>query len=277
MDTAVPSEASGVWDMVTAYATAHGPKVLYALGILIVGWIVARIITGISRRVMKRAKLDPTLCGFLSNLAYALMVTLVVVTAIQQLGVPTTSFVAVIGAAGLAIGFALQGSLSNFAAGVMLILFRHFRAGDYIEGGGVAGTVEELQVFATILKTPDNKRVIVPNSAMTNGSITNYSANAVRRVDLVFGIGYEDDVSKAKEILETLVASDSRILKDPAPTIAVLELGDSSVNLACRPWVNTADYWAVRFDLLEQTKKSFDEQGITIPFPQRDVHMHQVA
>jgi len=266
-----------LWESMQKIANQYGPSVVKALGILVIGWIAARIITGIARRVMNRARLDTTLSGFLSNLVYALLVTLVVVSAIQEMGVPTTSFVAVIGAAGLAVGFALQGSLSNFAAGVMLIMFRHFRAGDFIEAGGVSGVVEELQVFATILKTPDNKRIIVPNSSMTNGSITNYSANPTRRVDLVFGISYGDDIAKAKKIIEEIVGGDVRILKDPAPTIAVLELADSSVNIACRPWVKTGDYWAVYFDLLEGIKRTFDGQGISIPFPQRDVHLHQVA
>jgi small conductance mechanosensitive channel len=202
--------------------------------------------------------------------------TFVIVAAIGTLGVQTTSFVAVLGAAGLAVGFALQGSLSNFAAGVMLIVFRPFKAGDYVEAGGTAGSVQEVSIFTTVMKTPDNKKVIIPNSQITGGSITNYSAMETRRVDMVFGIGYGDNIKQAKDTLEQILAADERILKDPAPTIAVSELADSSVNFVVRPWVKTADYWAVYFDLTEKVKLTFDEKGISIPFPQQDVHMHQV-
>ncbi|MCO6435899.1 MAG: mechanosensitive ion channel [Phycisphaerae bacterium] len=256
---------------------AYGPKVLQALAVLIVGWIASRIIRGAVRRLMVRAKVDATLTGFIAHLAYMLLLALVVVTALQQLGVQSTSFVAIIGAAGLAVGFALQGSLANFAAGVMLIFFRPFRVGDYIQAGGIGATVEEIQIFATTFRTPDNVRVIVPNSSITNGVITNYSANPTRRIDLEFGIGYGDDTTKAKAIIEDILAKDARILKDPAPTVAVAALADSSVNIVCRPWVNSPEYWAVRFDLLETVKRAFDDNGITIPFPQRDVHVHQVA
>jgi small conductance mechanosensitive channel len=200
----------------------------------------------------------------------------VIIAAINTLGVQTTSFIAVIGAAGLAIGFALQGSLANFASGVMLIIFRPFKAGDFVEAGGTSGAVEAIHIFNTVLKTPDNKKVIIPNSKVTGDNIVNYSAKDTRRVDLVFGIGYEDDIRKAKQTLEQIVASDERVLKDPAPTIAVSELGDSSVNFVVRPWVNTADYWSVYFDLTEKVKLTFDDQGISIPFPQTDVHLHKV-
>jgi len=257
--------------------TLHGPTALKAVLILALGWIAARIFTAVVRRVMQRARVEATLVGFASNVIFALLMTLVVLSAIQTVGIPTASFIAVVGAAGFAIGFALQGSLANFAAGVMLIIFRPFKVGDYIEGGGGGGTVQEVQIFATVLNTPDNKRVIVPNSAITGGSITNYSANGTRRVDLVFGIAYSDDIGKAKGILENILAGDERVLKDPAPTVAVSELGDSSVNFVARPWVNSADYWNVRFDLTEAVKRRFDAEDINIPFPQRDVHLHQVA
>jgi small conductance mechanosensitive channel len=191
--------------------------------------------------------------------------------------VETTSFIAILGAAGLAVGFALQGSLSNFAAGVMLIIFRPFKSGDFIEAGGTIGVVEAIQIFNTVLRTPDNKMVIVPNSNITGGNITNYSAKEDRRIDMVFGIGYDDDLKKAKEILERLISEDSRILKDPAPTVAVSELADSSVNFVVRPWVKTSDYWAVYWDFTEKVKLTFDAEGISIPYPQQDVHMHQVA
>jgi len=254
-----------------------GPKVLASLGILVGGWIAARIARAIFRRVMTKAKIDPTLVGFITNLGYTLLMTIVVITGIAQMGIPTGSFVAVLGAAGLAVGFALQGSLSNFAAGVMIILFRPFRAGDVIEGAGVIGMVEEIQVFATILKSGDAKRMIVPNSALTGGNITNYSANPNRRIDLVFGIGYGDDIDKAKGVVNSILEAHPKVLKDPAPQVVVGQLGDSSVNLFVRPWAKGADYWAVLFDINEQVKKAFDKQGVTIPFPQRDVHLHQVA
>jgi small conductance mechanosensitive channel len=254
-----------------------GPMVIAAVVTLIVGWIIAKILTAILRRVMVRADVDTTLIGFCGSLFYIGLMTLVIITALGKLGVQTGSFIAVIGAAGLAVGFALQGSLANFAAGVMLIIFRPFKVGDYVEAAGVSGSVERIQVFATTLKTPDNKVVVVPNSAITGGTITNYSAKDVRRVDLVFGIGYGDDIKKAKGILANILENDSRVLKDPEPTIAVGELADSSVNFVVRPWVKTADYWAVLFDVTEAVKLEFDAQGITIPFPQQDVHMHQVA
>jgi len=193
------------------------------------------------------------------------------------MGVETTSFVAVLGAATLAIGFALQGSLSNFASGVMLIIFRPFKTGDFIEAGGATGTVEEVGVFATKIKTGDNKAVIAPNSSITSGNIINYSAKEMRRIDMVFGIGYGDDIKKAKEVLHSILDADARVLKDPAPTIGVLELADSSVHFACRPWVKTADYWGAYFEITEQVKLQFDAQGISIPFPQQDLHLHKVG
>jgi len=201
----------------------------------------------------------------------------VFIAALGTLGVETASFAAVIAAAGLAVGFALQGSLSNFAAGVMLIIFRPFKAGDFVEAGGAMGAVEAVNIFNTIMKSPDNKKVIIPNSKITGDSIVNYSAQDTRRVDMVFGIGYDDDIRKAKSTLEQILASDERVLKDPAPTVAVSELADSSVNFVVRPWVKTADYWGVFFDITEKVKLTFDEQGISIPFPQRDIHMFQEA
>lgn len=258
-------------------AASWGPLLAAALATLIIGWIVARILTGILRRVMNRSNVDATLAGFAASLSYIGLMTLVVIAALGKLGVETTSFIAVIGAAGLAIGFALQGSLANFAAGVMLIIFRPFKVGDYVEAGGVAGSVEEIQIFATLFKTPDNRAIVVPNSAITAGTITNYSAKETRRVDMVFGIGYGDDMQKAKSIIADILARDERVLKDPAPTIAVSELAESSVNIIVRPWVKTADYWAVLSGTTEAVKTAFDAQGISIPFPQRDVHMFQVA
>jgi len=258
-------------------AAIHGPGVLKALAVLVIGWLIARALAGIARRMLDRSKIEATLAAFASRLLYAAMITLVLITALGKLGVPTASFVAVIGAAGLAVGFALQGSLSNFAAGIMLISFRPFKVGDFVEAAGVAGTIEEIQIFATRLRTPDNKAIIVPNAAITGANITNFSAKDARRVDMVFGISYGDDLKKAKAILEELLAADDRVLDDPAPRVAVLELGDSSVNFVVRPWVKTADYWDVLFDMTEAVKLAFDERNITIPFPQHDVHMHQAG
>ncbi len=256
---------------------AYGPKILAALAVFLIGKWIAGMLVGVVRKLMTRRQIDDTLTKFVCSLTRMALMVLVTISALQTMGVETTSFVAVLGAATLAIGFALQGSLSNFAAGVMIILFRPFKTGDYVEAAGTAGTIEEVGVFATVLRTPDNKKIIVPNDGITSGNIINYSAKDTRRIDLVFGIGYDDDIKRAKELLEEIVASEERILAEPAPTIAVSELADSSVNFVCRPWVKTPDYWAVRFDLTETVKLKFDEAGVSIPFPQRDVHVHQVA
>ena len=259
------------------WLVSYGPRLIGAVVVLVVGWWASRIIRSMVRRLMGRADLDETLTAFAGNLTYMALMALVVVTALGQLGVATTSFAAIIGASALAIGFALQGSLANFAAGVMLMLFRPFKVGDFVEAGGVSGVVEEVQVFATKIRTGDNREITVPNGSITSGSIVNNSAKETRRIDLVFGIGYGDDIAKAKSILRQIVDGDERVLKDPAPTIAVSELADSSVNLVCRPWVRTGDYGAVRFDVIERVKLEFDRQDISIPFPQTDVHVHQAA
>ena len=256
--------------------STYGPAVLGALAVLVIGWWVSKIITSIIRKGMTRAEVDATLVGFVSNLVYMGLMVMVVISALGQLGVNTTSFAAVIAAAGLAIGFALQGSLGNFAAGVMLIIFRPFKAGDFVEAGGVAGVVEDIQVFATKIRTGDNKEITVPNGSITGGSIVNYSAKETRRVDMVFGIGYGDDILQAKKILNEIMQADDRILNEPEPTIAVSELADSSVNFVVRPWVNSGDYWPVLFDTTEKVKLEFDKQGVSIPFPQTDVHLHRV-
>jgi len=258
-------------------AMTWGPPLLMAIGVLIVGsWIAAWMVRLVMKLLEKR-NIDPTLSRFLGGIVGMLLKVLVVLTALETLGVPTTNFAAIVAAAGFAIGFALKDSLGSFAAGVMIILFRPFRAGDFVEAGGTSGVVREVGVFATTMTTPDNKKVIVPNSAITSGTIVNYSAEETRRVDLVFGIGYGDDIAKAKQVLEKVLAGEDRILKEPAPTIAVSELADSSVNFVCRPWVKTADYWAVYWALTEKVKLEFDANDISIPFPQRDVHMHQVV
>jgi small conductance mechanosensitive channel len=226
-------------------------------------------------RLMTKGRVDPTLVTFASNLAYIGLLAFIVLASLGQLGIQTTSFIAVIGAAGLAIGLALQGALANFAAGFLLIIFQPFKVGDLIEGGGVFGVVEAIQIFTTQLKTADNKTVIVPNAKLTNDNIVNWTVKGTRRVDLVFGIGYGDNIDKARSLMADIIAGDSRILKDPAPQISVSELADSSVNFVVRPWAKVEDYWGVYFDLTEKIKKAFDANGISIPFPQRDVHLYQ--
>lgn len=250
-------------------------RIAAALAIFIIGRWVAKWIGSICRKLMEKAEVDAMLQRFLGNLIYATLLTVVILAAISQLGVQTTSFMAILGAAGLAIGLALQGSLSNFAAGVLIILFRPYKTGDYIEAAGVSGSVQEVQVFTTVLNTPDNKRVIVPNSAIMADTITNYSANDTRRVDMTFGVGYSDDLDLVKKTLASIVADESRIMPDPEPAIVVAELADSSVNFAVRVWVKTADYWGVTFDVTEKVKREFDAKGISIPFPQQDVHVYK--
>ncbi len=255
--------------------TLYGVKVIAAVVIFILGRWIAKILKGFVQRMMRKTEVDDTLVSFVGNLTYIALLTFVVIAALNQLGVQTTSFIAVIGAAGLAIGLALQGSLANFAAGVLLIIFRPFKSGDFIEGAGVAGTVEKIHIFTTQLKSPDNKTIIIPNAKLTGDNITNYSAKETRRVDMVFGVGYSDDLQKVRQILEDILAKEDRVLQDPAPTIGVLELADSSVNFVCRPWVKTADYWGVYFDITETVKNRFDAEGVSIPFPQRDVHLFE--
>ncbi len=255
----------------------NGPAVLVALIILVVGRWLAMWFASIGRKAMAKGGVDETLSRFLGKLIYYALLTAVVIAAADQMGIKTTSFIAILGAAGLAIGLALKDSLANFASGVMLILFRPFRVGDAVTAGGVTGKVQQIDIFSTIILTPDNQKFIIPNSTITAGVITNINAEPIRRVDLVVGIGYDDDIRLAKTTLEQLVGSDDRILDDPAPTIAVAELGASSVDIIVRPWVKTADYWDVRLDLTEKIKFTFDEKGISFPYPQQDVHMHQVS
>ncbi|BFM21167.1 mechanosensitive ion channel family protein [Gilvimarinus japonicus] len=249
-----------------------GINIVTALLIFIIGKIVVKILVNLLGKVLGRTKLDNILVDFVQAIANALLLIVVIIAALDQLGVDTTSMIALIGAAGLAIGLALQGSLQNFASGFLLLVFRPFTAGDYVEAGGTAGVVKTISIFTTTLNTPDNKEVIVPNGQIYNDNITNYSKLPTRRVDMVFGISYGDDIKKAKEIMERVVKADERVLAEPAPTIAVSELADSSVNFVVRPWVKTSDFWPVKFDLVENIKLAFDEGGITIPFPQMDVH-----
>jgi small conductance mechanosensitive channel len=260
---------------VQEWIALYGLKVIAAIVILIIGRWAAKGVTSLIRKMLRKGRIDETLVSFVANLCYVGIMAFVIIAALGQLGVHTASFVAVLGAAGLAVGLALQGSLSNFAAGVLMIIFKPFKVGDYIEGAGVAGAVEEIGIFTTELKSPDNKKIIVPNAKMTSDNIVNYSAKEIRRVDLVAGVSYEDDLDKVRKVLEDILAGDERVLKDPAPTIGVLSLGDSSVNFAVRPWVKTADYWDVFFAVQESIKKQFDAEGISIPFPQQDIHVHK--
>jgi small conductance mechanosensitive channel len=262
---------NALMEQATTLVVQFGGKILVALLIFIVGKWVARRVTNLLGNLMEK-QVDVTVARFISNLAYALALTVVIIAALSQLGVQTASFVAIVGAAGLAVGLALQGSLANFAAGVLLLIFRPIRVGDFVKVAGEAGTVQEISVFVTTLTTPDNVKIIVPNSGVMAGNITNFSAMPTRRIDLVFGVSYDADLALVKRELEAIVAAEERILADPPCQIAVAELADSSVNFVCRPWVNAADYWAVRFDLIERVKLRFDEVGVEIPFPQVQVH-----
>ncbi len=257
----------------------YGLKVLAALAILFFGRIVARWMRRIAVKMMTKGKTDPIIIGFVGSIIYVALMAFVILAALGQIGIQTTSFIAILGAAGLAIGLALQGSLANFAAGFLLIMFRPFKVGDFIEGAGVSGIVEEIQIFTTTMRTGDNKTVIVPNSKLLGDNIVNYSAKQTRRVDLTVGVSYDADLAKVKEILADIAAKDERVKADPAPMIAVSELADNSVNLVMRLWTNTADYWDVYFDTTEAVKLRMDEAGIGIPYPQRDVHLyeHKVA
>ncbi|MEE9442221.1 MAG: mechanosensitive ion channel domain-containing protein [candidate division Zixibacteria bacterium] len=266
-----------IWIQISDWAALYGLKIVGALAILIFGRMVVGIISGTIGRIMTKSKMDETLSKFLRSVIRISLMTVVVIMALGNIGIQTTSFIAIMAAAGLAIGLAFQNSLSNLASGILIIIFRPFKSGDYIEAGGSAGTVEEITIFTTVLKSPDNKKVIIPNSSITGGNIVNSSAKEMRRIDMVFGIGYDDDIRQAKSLLEEIIKADSRILDDPAPLIAVSELADSSVNFAVRPWVKTADYWNVYYDITEKVKLTFDEKGISIPYPQQDVHMHQVT
>ncbi|MDG5466726.1 mechanosensitive ion channel [Deltaproteobacteria bacterium IMCC39524] len=256
-------------------ATQMFTNIAYAIIILAIGFWGAKMIARLVKGLMERRDTDQALTGFVGNLINALVVTFAVIAALNKLGIQTTSLVAVVGAAGLAIGLALKDSLGNFAAGVMILIFKQFKAGDFIEAAGVLGVVETLNVFSTQLKTGDNKTVYVPNGKLIGDNIINYSTKSTRRIDMVVGVSYDADLSHVKKVLEDILAKESRILEEPAPTIGVLALADNSVNFAFRPWVNAADYWGVHFDLHAAVKTRFDEEGIGIPYPQRDVHLYQ--
>lgn len=263
-----------ILELIKAAGAEFGLKLIVALIIFYVGRIVARMLQKGLRRLMQAREIDKILETFVCNLAYWTVMIFVIIAAINHVGVQTTSLIAVMGAAGLAIGLALQGSLSNFAAGVLIVLFRPYRVGDWVEAAGISGSVEQVQILTTILKTGDNKQIIVPNSQIMGSIITNFSANDTRRVDMTIGVSYDDNLDKVRTTLQELIAADARILKEPEPVIAVSALADSSVNFTVRPWVKTGDYWGVMFDLTEAIKKRFDEEGISFPFPQQDVHLY---
>lgn len=247
---------------------------LLAIVTLIIGLWVIKIIMGGIRRGMEKRDVDATLRKFLGSILGILLKIMLIISVISMVGVEMTSFVAILAAAGLAVGLALSGTLQNFAGGVILILFKPFKVGDFIDAQGYMGTVNEIQIFNTILKTVDNKTVIIPNGPLSTGPMTNFSTEPRRRVDFTFGIGYSDDIDKAKDVIKSLIDADERILRDPEPFIAVSELADSSVNFAVRVWVEAANYWGVFFDMTENVKKSFDKKGVSIPFPQTDVHVY---
>jgi small conductance mechanosensitive channel len=258
---------------VTFFITTYGIKIIGAIIILILGRIAAGIGRKIVKRILEKSKTDPAIVSFVGSMIYFLILIFAVLAALAKFGIQTASFVAILGAAGFAVGFALQGSLANFAAGVLILVLRPFKIGDFIDGAGVAGTVKDIQLFTTVLATPDNIKIMVPNGKLFGDTIKNISAFDTRRVDLVIGIGYTSDIQKAYDVMMNLIKEDIRILSDPPATIAVSELADSSVNFVVRPWVKKEDYWGVKFDLTRKIKEAFDENGIEIPFPQQVVHM----
>ncbi|MES2662076.1 MAG: mechanosensitive ion channel domain-containing protein [Pseudomonadota bacterium] len=261
-----------VWTRLVTITTTYGLNIIAAIIIFILGRWAAGLIARATDKMLMRAQVDRAIISFVHNLVYVGVLIFVVIAALSKLGIQTASFVAVLGAAGLAIGLALQGSLSNFAAGVLLIIFRPFKEGDYIEAGGTAGIVERIMIFSTQLRSPDNKRIIVPNSSVTGSNIINYSANATRRIDLMIGIDYAADLKKAKYVLQQLVDAETRILKNEEIFIGVAALADSSVNFVIRFWVMSTDYWPVTYDLNEKIKIALDDAGIAIPFPQMNIH-----
>ena len=260
---------------ITEMVWHYGPKLIYAIVILVVGLWVAKMITKQFGKTLSKRDVDPSLRPFLTGIISALLKAMVLITVISTLGIEMTSFVAILGAMGLAVGMALSGTLQNFAGGVMILIFKPFKVGDFLEAQGHSGVVKEIQIFNTIMNTPDNKVIIIPNAPLSNGSMINYSREATRRVDMVFGVGYEDDLNKTRATLERLIAADSRILKDPAHFIGISTLADSSVNFTVRMWVDAADYWGVYFDMNESVKNAFDKEQISIPYPQTDVHLYR--
>lgn len=260
-------------DQLVVFGTTYGLKIIGAILILILGRIAAGIGRRIVERILVKSQTDQSIISFAGNLTYIIILVFAVLAALAKFGIQTASFVAILGAAAFAIGFALQGSLANFAAGILILVLRPYRVGDYIEGAGVAGTVKEIQLFTTVLTTPDNVKIMVPNGKIYGDIIKNVSAYDIRRIDLIIGIAYSSSIQKAYEVLSELIKEEARVLSEPVPQIAVSELADSSVNFVVRPWVKKEDYWVVRFDLTRKIKEAFDKKGIEIPFPQRVVHM----
>jgi len=259
-----------LWEMALTYL----PKLALAIITLIVGLVLIKLVMRALKKQLSKNEENASLSTFLSSLLSMLLKVILLISVASMIGIETTSFIAILGAAGLAVGLALQGSLANFAGGVLILLFKPFKIGDFIDGQGHAGTVKEIQIFNTVLKTPDNKTIIIPNGSLSNGSLTNYSTEPTRRVDWKFGIGYGDDIDKAKGIILDIIKADERIFTDPEPFIAVSELGDSSVNFAVRVWAEATNYWPIFFDIQEKVKKQFDDKGVSIPFPQRDIHLY---
>ena len=263
-----------LWNQLSELLSSFGISLFIALTILIIGRQVVKILIKVISAALERSNTEDTVRIFVTNLLNTLLMIVVFIAAINQLGIQTTSIIAVLGAAGLAIGLALQGSLSNFAAGILIVIYRPYKVGDYIQADNHLGTVDDIQIFSTVLKTPDNKLVIVPNGSIMNGSIVNFSNQDKRRVDIIASCSYEDDIDKVKSVLADILSKDDRILNEPKPRIAVSELADSSVNFIVRPWVKNSDYIDVYYSLLEEIKKRFDQEGIAIPYPQTDVHIH---
>lgn len=268
-------DSQALLDTAKELIMVYGIKLLAAIAIFIVGKIVANWVKKLVVKLLAKSKADPIITNFVSSIAYVGMMVFVVLAALGQLGIQTTSFIAILGAAGLAIGLALQGSLANFAAGFLMIVFRPFKVGDFIEGAGVSGTVEAIHIFTTTLKTGDNKVVIIPNAKLGDDNIINYSHKETRRVEVGVGVSYDSDIAQVKAVLQQIIDADERILPDPAPLIAVSELADSSVNFITRLWVKSGDYWGVYFDMNEQIKLQFDAAGIELPYPQQDIHIYQ--
>lgn len=261
--------------ILNSYIIPWGSKLLLGLLVFIIGRWIAKLLTKTLEKLMTKGKVDQMLVSFLGNITYTALLAVVVLAALEQLGVNTTSALAILGAAGLAVGLALKDSLASFAAGVMLIIFRPFKLGDFIEAGGVAGVVEDIRIFHTMLRTGDNREITLPNAQVYGGTITNYTARETRRIDLVIGVGYDDDIKQVRDLINQVLGADETVLKDPAPTVMLLELGASSIDFAVRPWVKSGDYWTTRAALLEAIKASFDKAGVSIPYPQQDIHLFQ--
>ena len=268
-------DSLNIQDITSLYIIPWGINLFMAAAIFFIGRRISNLLLNIVDKMLNKAGMDSMLVSFVHSILNALLLLFIIIAALDQLGVDTTSFIALIGAAGLAVGLALQGSLQNFASGVLLIVFRPFKVGHFIEAAGVSGVVEDIGIFSTRLKTGDNREIIVPNGAIYDGTITNNSARDTRRIDMVFGIGYDDDIRQAKQIMQDILAADERILEEPAPLVAVAELADCSVNFNVRPWVKASDYWAVHYALTEKIKLAFDDARISIPYPQMDIHINK--